>query len=167
MNPDVPGAANLPEFREAQAAALALPKTAMAVATDIGLPNDLHPTNMQDAGMRLALLAEMNVYGKDILGASPLFDRLSAEGTQVRVWFKYAKGGLAARGGLPLRGFEVADAKGVFAPASAVIDGETVVVSNAGIPAPTALRYNWAHNPDGNLVNSADLPAAPFRCAVP
>jgi len=26
-----------------------------------------------------------------------------------------------------------------------------------------AVRYAWAQNPECNLVNSADLPAAPFR----
>ena len=32
-----------------------------------------------------------------------------------------------------------------------------------GIDEPVAVRYAWAADPDCNLVNSAGLPASPFR----
>ena len=28
---------------------------------------------------------------------------------------------------------------------------------------PVAVRYSWSDNPDGNLYNTAELPASPFR----
>jgi sialate O-acetylesterase len=31
------------------------------------------------------------------------------------------------------------------------------------VPAPVAVRYAWADNPDANLANGAGLPASPFR----
>ena len=45
------------ELREAQTMTLSLPKTGMAVTTDIGNANDIHPTNKQDVGHRLAAYA--------------------------------------------------------------------------------------------------------------
>jgi len=44
-----------------------------------------------------------------------------------------------------------------------VIAGKTVVVSNARISTPVAVRYGWANVPDVNLFNQAGLPASPFR----
>ena len=45
-------------FREAQAKSLAVPKTAMAVAIDVGEWNDVHPDHKKEVGDRLALAAE-------------------------------------------------------------------------------------------------------------
>ncbi len=42
------------ELREAQTMTLKVPKTGMAVITDIGNANDIHPTNKQDVAKRLA-----------------------------------------------------------------------------------------------------------------
>lgn len=37
------------------------------------------------------------------------------------------------------------------------------MISSEEVEEPVAVRYNWAENPSGNLVNSAGLPATPFR----
>ena len=48
--------------------------------------------------------------------------------------------------------------------ANAVIDGESVVVTSNNVPKPVAVRYAYAHNPEGaNLYNREGLPAVPFR----
>lgn len=154
----------LPEFRQEQAAALALPRTGMAVAIDIGLPDDLHPTNMQDAGLRLALLAEKIAYGRDVVASGPTCERVVAEGGKLSLQFSDLGGGLLARGGGELKGFEVAGADKKFVPAVAVLAGDSVVAHSASVPEPTAVRYAWAANPDCNLFNRAGLPAAPFQC---
>ena len=36
-------------------------------------------------------------------------------------------------------------------------------ISSPQVQAPVAVRYDWADNPEGNLANSAGLPASPFR----
>ena len=51
------------EFWEAQADAQAIPNTGMAVITDIGDLKDIHPTNKQDVGRRLAAWALAKTYG--------------------------------------------------------------------------------------------------------
>ena len=62
-----------------------------------------------------------------------------------------------------LKGFVIAGEDGKFYPANARIDGNTVVLDSALVPAPCAARYDWADSPVGNLCNKYDLPAEPFR----
>jgi sialate O-acetylesterase len=152
-----------PYLREAQAGALSEVSTAMAVAIDIGDPNDIHPRNKQEVARRLSLLALARTYGKaDIEASGPTFARVEWENGAARVHFRAAKG-LASRGGGDVRGFALAGGDGVYHAARARIDGETVIVQCAAVPAPETVRYAWEDNPDADLVNAAGLPAAPFR----
>ena len=55
------------------------------------------------------------------------------------------------------------EATGSGTGASAQLAGETIVLSSAEVPQPIAARYDWANNPNGNLVNNVGLPAFAFR----
>lgn len=151
-----------PEVREAQRQTLAVANTGMAVIIDIGMPKNIHPTNKQDVALRLALSARAIAYGEKIEYCGPLYRQTIPEGDSLRVWFEHAAGGLKFRGP-ELKGFEIAGADRKFWPAQAHIDGSTVVVSTASVPAPVYVRYGWANNPECTLYNSDDLPASPFR----
>ena len=150
------------ELREAQRlTAETVPGTGMAVIIDIGEANDIHPKNKQDVGHRLALQALAKTYGfKDLVCAGPEFDRAEFRGAQAVVHFKPAASPL--RPAAPLLGFELAGKDGKFHPAQAEIVGDTVIVTAPEVPAPTAVRYAWANNPECNLFNQAGLPASPF-----
>lgn len=148
-------------LREAQTQTRTLPATGMAVIIDIGNPDNIHPGNKQEVGGRLALIAVAQTYGLGGECSGPVFASMAAEGSTLRMKFAHA-GGLATRGG-PAAGFEIAGADRLFHPAHAQIEGDTVVVSAAEVPAPTAVRYAWANAPVANLCNAAGLPAAPFR----
>jgi sialate O-acetylesterase len=151
-----------PELREAQLMALSLPETGMAVAIDIGNPNDVHPKNKQEVGNRLARLALKRVYGQEVADSGPLYRSADREGTVMRIAFDRTEGGLEAKGGA-LRGFVVAGEDREFHPAEARIDDETVVVWSSKVPEPVAVRYGWEDAPDCNLYDQAGLPASPFR----
>ena len=151
-----------PELREAQRQALQLPNVGMAIAIDIGDPGNLHPTNKQDPARRLALVARAVAYGERITYSGPLFRQASRDGVALRVSFDQTANGLTAKGGPP-KGFEIAGADRKYVPADAKIDGPTVLVSSASVAEPVYVRYAWADVPDGNLQNSENLPAAPFR----
>ena len=58
---------------------------------------------------------------------------------------------------------EIAGQNGKFSPATARLEGGTVVLSAADTPAPVSVRYGWADNPECNLYNAAGLPASPFH----
>jgi sialate O-acetylesterase len=150
-----------PEVRDAQRQTLELADTGMAVTIDIGLPKNIHPTNKQDVGLRLALWARAIAYGEKIEYSGPLYREATSEGGSLRVWFDHA-GGLKSRS-QELKGFEVAGADRKFWPAQARIEGSTVVVSSPSVPSPAYVRYGWASNPECSLYNADDLPASPFR----
>jgi sialate O-acetylesterase len=152
-----------PILRESQVKALDLANTGMAVTIDIGASHDIHPTNKQDVGHRLALAARAIAYKESVVYSGPLFRQLSTEGNQARVWFDHSGSGLAVRGDGGLTGFTVAGPDHSFVPAEARIDGDTVVVSSAEVKNPVAVRYAWAGDPVCNLINKEGLPASPFR----
>jgi len=162
-----PGESNWAELREAQSqVAETVPHTGMAVAIDIGEAADIHPKNKKEAGRRLALVALAKVYGKRLEYSGPVFQSIRVEGSAIRVRFSHNAGGLVAKGG-PLRQFAIAGSDGKFVWADARIERDTVVVSSSGVPHPAAVRYGWAHNPEGaNLYNKAGLPASPFRASA-
>jgi sialate O-acetylesterase len=154
-------------LREAQSMALGLKNTGMAVIIDVGEAGNIHPTNKQDVGKRLALWAEAKLYGrKGIEYSGPLYRKMKIKGNNVVVSFDHAKGGLVARGGGKVEGFAVAGADGKFVWADARIDGQKVIVSSPQVAEPRAVRYGWADNPAVNLTNRADLPVSPFRTDV-
>jgi len=149
-------------LREAQTQTLDLPATGQAVAIDVGDPNNIHPTNKQEVGRRLALIAKAGVYGIPVDFSGPVFAGATREGRALRVRFTYAETGMTAAG-RPLQSFEVAGADRRFYPASAIIAGDTLLVQSPQVPEPVAVRYAWRNAPDANLYNGAGLPAVPFR----
>jgi sialate O-acetylesterase len=146
--------------RDAQRRTLALRNTGMAVTIDIGNPDNIHPTDKQDVGARLALAARAIAYHENIEYSGPLFRQAKKVGNSIQVWFDHADG-LTAKGGAP-QAFEVAGADRKFQVAQARIDGDTVVVSSPAVPDPQYVRYGWSDNPPCNLYNKEGLPASPF-----
>jgi sialate O-acetylesterase len=152
-------------LRQQQVETLGLRNTAMAVTIDIGNPDNVHPTDKVDVGHRLALAARHLSYGEPVNYWGPMFRQATPEGSDIRVWFDHAQG-LSAKGG-EVTGVEVAGPDGRFAPATARIDGETVVASSPEVPTPVYVRYGWANSPQCNLFNGNELPASPFTSFRP
>jgi sialate O-acetylesterase len=155
----------LPALWEFQAESLKIPRTGMAVTTDlVDDIKNIHPKNKIDVGNRLALWALAKDYGKEGLVCSgPLYKSMTVEGAKIRLSFAHAGGGLKSRDGQPLTEFEMAGADGKFVPAEATIDGETVIVQAQAVAAPTQARFGWRNEANPNLVNRAGLPASPFQ----
>jgi sialate O-acetylesterase len=151
------------QLREQQLKALELRNTAMAVTIDIGNPDNVHPTDKVDVGLRLARAARALSYGETLEYSGPLFRQATPEGVSIRVWFDHADG-LMAKGGA-VTGVEVAGADGKFVAATARIEGATIVASSPDVARPVFVRYGWANSPDCNLFNGDGLPASPFTSA--
>ncbi len=160
---DKPAPSAWAELREAQLKTLSLPNTGMALAIDIGNPDDIHPKNKQEVGRRLALTALAKIYGQKITYSGPLYQSHTAAGNKITLTFTHADGGLKSKDGSTLTGFEIAGADKKFYWAKASITGNQVIVSSDEVSNPVAVRYDWADNPNGNLYNTVGLPASPFR----
>ncbi|GAH61318.1 unnamed protein product, partial [marine sediment metagenome] len=152
-------------LREAQLKTLAVPKTAMAVTTDIGEWNDIHPLNKEDVGKRLALAAQKVAYGdKNVVYSGPIYRSMKIDGNKIIITFTNIGGGLVVKGGGQLRHCAIAGADKKFLWARAKIEGNNIIVWNDEVTNPVAVRYAWADNPkSANLYNKEGLPASPFR----
>ena len=158
-----PVESNWAELREAQLLATEnLKKVGMAVITDVGEKDDIHPTKKAPVGARLALLARKITYGEKIVADGPTFDGVKFKDGKAILSFKNVGGGLLAQGGA-LTGFAIAGEDKQFTWATATIEGDKVVVSSATVAKPAAVRYGWADFPVVNLWNKDGLPATPFR----
>lgn len=157
------------ELREAQTMTLQLPNTGMAVTSDIGERDDIHPKNKHDVGKRLAAEAMRVVYtpaeGTADVSRGPMFEKMAVDGNRAVLTFQHTGSGLMSKDKYGyVRGFELAGADHRFYYAKAEIKGNTVVVSSDSVAAPVAVRYGWADdNGDVNLYNREGFPAVPFR----
>jgi sialate O-acetylesterase len=151
------------ELREAQwLATKTLPKVGMAVITDVGDKDDIHPAKKEPAGSRLALAARGIAYGENIEYSGPIYKKMRIKGNQAILNFEHVDGGLVAEGG-ELKGFSICGPDKKFVWAHAVIQGDTVVVTSPEVSEPVAVRYGWSDFPVVNLWNKTGLPASPFR----
>ena len=133
--------------------------------TDIGNPKDIHPTNKQDVGKRLAAIALNKVYGKGNVFSGPVYQSMEINGNKIILSFNHIGSGLTTTDKYGyLKGFEVAGEDKVFRYAKAAIIGDKVVVYSNGVDMPKAVRYGWADDAgDCNLYNVEGFPAPPFR----
>ncbi len=160
-----PSESNWAQLREAQLKTLSVPNTAMAVITDIGEWNDIHPLNKEDAGKRLALAAQKVAYGDNkVIYSGPIYQSMKIEGNKIIITFTNIGSGLIAKGGDELKYFAIAGADKKFVWAKAKIEKNKIIVWNDQVTNPVAARYAWADNPEGaNLYNKDGLPASSFR----
>ena len=150
------------ELREAQALALELPATGMAVTLDVGDAGDIHPRKKREVGERLARWALAETYDRELDStAGPMVAEATVEGDAVVVRFDHADGGLALDEAAA--GFEVSDAEGSWHPAEASVDGASLRIRSDAVETPIDARYAWSAAPSASFFNGAGLPAAPFR----
>lgn len=150
-----------PQFRDEQRKLLGIVKYGgMAVCSDSGSKNRVHPTNKKVVGDRLARWALNKTYGENIIPSGPLpFDAKYKNG-KVIISFQYRGDGLRTSEGKILKGFSI-DGE---TDASAIIrENEVYIMSKQK---PRYVYYAWKPFTDANLVNSENLPASTFKIKV-
>jgi sialate O-acetylesterase len=149
-----------PMFRDEQRKLLADVKNGgMAVCSDIGSKNDVHPSNKKDVGERLARWALHQTYKRSIVPSGPLPVKAVYKNGQVMISFRYADD-LQTTSQEPLNGFSV-DGKTIIA---AMISGNKVMIPVKEKPG--FVYYGWQPYSDGNLLNAVQLPASTFKLQV-
>jgi sialate O-acetylesterase len=152
-------------YREQQLrVAQAYPHVGLAVATDTGEPNNVHPADKQLVAARAAREALRIAY-RDPSVPGPTFALSAAGGSPVVV--RFTSGQSLSVKGESLVGFELSADGAAFVPARAALRADsTVTVAADGLSSPIAVRYNWSPVPLGNLCNAAGIPVPPFRLSV-
>lgn len=153
------------ELREAQNNTLKIPNVAMVVTTDIGSPNDIHPTNKQTVGKRLASIAFNNLYDFKMICSGPTFKTYENKENLTVLTFDAIGSGLTTTDKYGyLKGFEAAGKDHVFYYAKAIIKDDKVILTCDKVPNPIAIRFGWMGDAsDCNLFNNEGYPANPFR----
>lgn len=152
-----------PWFRDSQLRLMKeISNTGMAVSSDCGDSLDVHPRRKQPVGERLARWALAKTYGQDITPSGPVFSSVTRQADALIVSFLYADGLQTSDGKSPSC-FEIAEEDGLFQPATATIEGNTVRLTSPTIKHPRYVRYAWQPFTRANLVNADHLPASTFR----
>ncbi|PKA98590.1 sialate O-acetylesterase [Flavobacteriaceae bacterium MAR_2009_75] len=152
------------KLRQAQLNTLKVNNTGMAVITDIGEWNDIHPLNKKDVGKRLAQLAYSLAYNESDTKLSPVPTKALFSDHLVQVSFGNNQSGLKSKNNGPLRTFELSSDGINFFKANAEIICKDVVVKSSKVSTPIAIRYAWSNNPaKANLFSKDGLPVSPFE----
>jgi len=166
--PRAPTESGWAELREAQRLAVASDAHAgLAVTIDIGDPHNLHPTNKQDVGRRLARAARHVVYGEAIAPSGPVALAAVRDGGAISVDFGDVERELVAYSHDSAIGFELCqDAAGSCRFVESRLDGTRVQLSIPNAMSPTRVRYCWADSPVCTLFDLSGLPAGPFELRI-
>lgn len=139
----------------------------LAVTIDIGDAYDIHPSNKQEVGRRLARTARRVVYGESSLSSGPAPAHAERHGDTVAVTFEGVEEGLVTYGHTGPIGFELCGAdRGSCRYVDAQLDGERVLLQAPADLEVTRVRYAWADSPVVTLYDASGLPVGPFELPV-
>jgi sialate O-acetylesterase len=156
-----------PRLREQQFnASKIIPNSGIVCTDDLVYPYEsqqIHPSQKQQVGERLALQALNKTYGmKDIWCESAEFKDMKISNDTCYINLKNDYNGISRYE--DIHGFEVAGADKVFHKANASYYWtKGLIVTSPEVKTPVAVRYafrNWGY---GNVKNAALLPLFPFR----
>jgi len=141
-----------------------VPNTGMVVISDlVDNIKDIHPKDKLNVGKRLANYALAETYKQNI-GAykSPAYQSMQVEKGKVRLTFSNVLTGLKSTGKTPER-FLIAGDDQKFVPATAKIEGSTIVLSSKLVKTPVAVRFCFDDTTMPDVFSTEGLPLAPFR----
>jgi sialate O-acetylesterase len=148
-------------FRDEQRKSLKLiANSGMAICSDIGAKDDVHPTNKKEVGERLAYWALNKSYGLPQTPSGPLPRAANYANGKLTISFQYANKGLKTADGSAVTGFSFDK----FTSVEATIEKDQIIILCK--EKPEYIYYGWKSFSDGNLVNTENLPASTFKLAV-
>lgn len=154
--------------REAQQQTfLNTPNTGMVVTMDVGDCKDVHPSNKQKVGKRLAYWALADTYKLNIPYQSPIFKsaKLGKKPGEIILYFDHAEMGFNHQN--EIEGFSVADEKLEYYPARARVNKDkTISIWNDNLKNPKHIRYGYEDCPTATLKNTFGFPASPFETSL-
>lgn len=153
-------------IREAQMRAYkTIKNTGIAVITEHGEYNDIHPKNKIPVGERLALQALLHVYGKNDTDAfGPVYRDCIRHENSLELLFDHAENGFEIKD--TADGFEIAGSDKEFHKAEAEIKGDRIYISADEVANPEYARYAWTNYMEVKVFGKNGIPLAPFRTSM-
>jgi sialate O-acetylesterase len=150
------------KVREGQRCAQKVVNTGMTVNVDLS-SSQWHFANKYEAGRRLALQALSKTYGlTGFENSGPEYNTFGIQGSKMRVLFDHAGSGLKTNDGNAPTCFYIAGPDKKWYSATATIDSNKVVLSNASVTNPVKVCYGFGKTPKSNLFNNDNLPTSEF-----
>jgi len=141
------------------------PNAHIALAIDLGDPDNIHPARKKEVGERLALLALTNMYSKNFKCNYPEVENVIWNGNVLILEIKNTYKGLKTKvGKIEMEVSE--NGTDFFLSETKVSDSVIQIIPPAGI-IPKHVRYCWHNISAGNIFNSEGLPLSPFKIEVP
>lgn len=148
-----------PAFREEQRKILStVDHTGMAVSSDVGAKDDVHPTD-KNCRTPPGIAGFKNSYHKRIVADGPLV-KSQIPSWKTTITFHYPIRVLATSDQKPLRGFSIDPHK----ETTALIHHRKVIIP--GMSKPDYIYYAWQPYSTANLTNDLGLPASTFKIKV-
>ncbi|MDD4689448.1 MAG: Ig-like domain-containing protein, partial [Eubacteriales bacterium] len=142
------------------------------ISVDTGHATGIHPSDKLPISVRssLALQHLTNPSDATLIWKSPSYDHFMQEGDLMTIYFNDVAGGLKTIDDKSIKGFKIAGDDGVFRDIEVSLTNNTILVDTSSVTGTPKVRYAWEDSPalvgnytTLNLVNSANLPMAPFR----
>ena len=153
-----------------QMVAESVPNVYMAVLSDCGEFNNIHPANKKTPGLRLAYLALKFIYEfRGVPAVAPyIIDARRGDGVEVSFAGDFIMLNLITGYDSDETGFEVAGEDGEFykAGASVDFDGKTVILNCPKVEFPTKVRYAYFSYGPTPLYAENGLAATPFSVNI-
>ena len=152
-------------LRESQRHTLKLPKTGMAVTLDIGDFNNIHPSNKQDVGKRLARLALVNDYKVELAPMGPILIGNEVVNDSIKLVFDHVARGLVNHGD-HINQFEISGSDSQYYEANVLVKKNIIYLTSEFVTKPKYARYAWSDTPKATLFNSEGFPSSSFMIEV-
>jgi sialate O-acetylesterase len=152
-------------LREAQfKASEVIPNSGMAVLSDIGSDQTIHPPRKREVAERLLVITLNKTYGfKDVDCTGPIYKSMEVKEGALYLNFNFAETGLYSPE-MEISNFEIAGADKLFHTAKAlIINHKQVKVFSSEVTEPVAVRYGWSNWFIGTLFDNNMLPVSSFR----
>lgn len=152
-----------PEIRRQQRMAAEEKEIYLISISDAGMRYDIHPKRKRPVGERLAMMAEEQLYGMNILGHAPEAREAFAGEDSISVHFNYAGDGLKIVGDT-LNAVCVTDSSGRIRKIASFRVEKDILYLTPEDYRRESYAIEFAQTPfyEVNLYNSSDLPALPF-----
>ncbi|WP_299230660.1 sialate O-acetylesterase [uncultured Bacteroides sp.] len=135
----------------------------MVSLMDVGEEHNIHPSEKETVGVRMAMSALDKVYDiEGIYSDEPIYKSCRIEDGKMIISFENASNGLSTYG-KPITSFTIAGEDRVFYPAQVRIHKSEIVVFSDKVSSPVAVRYAFTDYAKGCLYNVEGCCASSFR----